>query len=284
MTERLVVLLLTGAVGGLIATLVDHGTQAARRKLLRTIAFGLLGFAISVAAVEPFQVAVHLERLETRFGWIDGAMAGTSDYYSAERQAASSNALVKYVAGRRIQNIRGELESLAKRQTIPVAGTEVTNTWRDMVEKAEHCVCATNVVAEKEWSEMSADEGIALQVDAMKRGVTIVRVFLPDKRKPIHVQELRALAERQRLAHIPVYEIGIEHVVGNPSFDRWRHDLNAVDVVVVDDVLALLTQTNPDHEATGATLTSDPETVQKAKEYVLRVLSDAGAPVPARCR
>jgi hypothetical protein len=252
----------------------------------RRIAFGLLGFAISVAVVEPILVSIHLEHFERRFGWVDDTMADASLYYGAQREVAGSTGLVQFVMSKRLENLQKELASLAKRRTIRIAGEEVTNTWRDMILHAEHCVCATNVVAKKEWSEVGGDDGIAPQVDAMKqRQVTIVRVFLPDESKRDHTLQLRALAGVQRAAHIPVYELAMSRVVSNPSYDKYRQELNAIDVVVVDNSLALLTQTDPlTHQATGATLSSDPETVAEAKEYVLRVLADVQASVPRRCK
>lgn len=286
MTERLITLMLTGLVGGLIASFADHGLQARKGGWYRRIALGLFGFAISIAAVEPFFVAVHLEHLERRFGWLDENMAETSVYYGAQRQVAATSGLVRVVLGKRVENVEKELANVAKRQSIHISGEEVTNTWRDIVEHADRCICATNVVAKKEWSEVGNDDGVALQISAMKsRHVSIVRVFLPDEKLPVHAAQLRALAERQRAAKIDVHEIGLGRVVENASYDKARQELNATDVVVADDSLALLTQTDPvTHELIGAMLTSDPETVKAAKEYVLRVLSDAQGVIPPRCK
>jgi hypothetical protein len=114
--------------------------------------------------------------------------------------------------------------------------------------------------------------------------VAIVRTFLPDFSNRLHTEQLREIAAQQRTAGIPVYELALNRVTDNPSYEIYRQTLNAVDVVVVDDAVALLTQTDPiTHEATSAQLTSDAQMVRVAKEYAIRVLSDAKGAIPSRC-
>ncbi len=286
MISQLLVVLSVGIVGALIGSLVEQGLKEVAHTWPRRIAFALIGFAMASSIVNSITIELHLEEVKKRIEALDVVEKRMSTYHDVERQVLeNSSRAVRAVVSRQLASVDDRVGRLSRSRAINVSSDEVIPVWMDLVGNAERCVCATNLVGVAKWAEVGNDNGLTTQLAAIGRGVSIIRVNLVDPLAPTQMAELRALRTAQSRAGISVFEMPLARVVDNPSYNRLRNELDAVDVVVVDDSIALLTRVKPNtYDVNGATITFDPEQVRAAKEFISRTLQAAGGQMPQKCK
>ena len=168
----------------------------------------------------------------------------------------------------RKRRTESELAEIA-RGRIPLGDEgEVIDAWMQAFSASTSSISAINLVTPDYWlagSEFSAKQS-EIQSGARQRGVTIRRIFVLATSSKEEAALVLRVGEQQRRIGIDVRFTNMARVLNSPAYGKSAPALgNAVDLVLFDLNIALLTYTDPrTHQIQRGILSSERSTVDAA--------------------
>lgn len=269
--------LLIAIIGGLIAFLLELGIEKQFNvNLLKKINAMIVGAVISGIGTMTFFLANDFTKLQQDLEMIDKYLIESNPYSNAVKSLDSIDKfLAKKFFESQLEKIEHSLEEISDKEIL-LSRSEILNTWEGLINNAEIEILATNLVSLDDWKNVSRDNaGLAIQKEAIDRGVKITRINIYDKSVPSHKEGLDKLKELQESAGITVHNISLQYIDKNETYDHLKQRIGSFDVVIVDNQIVLLTTVNPKtYRMQWSKLTYSPQKVDLAKDLFNKLLND----------
>ncbi len=228
---------------------------------------GLVGGVLVYIATTVLLLSLSLDSLQSMQSKImqPNALAQLNDLVY---KSSSDEPMLSSIKDKQ-RELEEEIGSLVQGRIPLRDDDEVVEAWRRSVEDAQTCVKAINYVNPSFWlagSEFSRKQ-LSVQSAARERGVMIRRIFIFDGHSPDELAALSRLAKEQRGIGIDVRFIPCSRVLSSTVYNKYKLELNgALDLVIYDVNVALLTSVGVDRRIGGGTLTKERPIVDAANE------------------
>jgi hypothetical protein len=214
-------------------------------------------------ALTVFLLGAFLEM----FGYVidvrNAVLQQTSNAFSRAQQAvtdAGATSLFAFVATPRLESARERLQRVAQGEVPLDSADELTKTWLDLFGQVANTVKATNVISPAYWrtSHNMGAKAAAAHKNAMTRGVRISRLYIVDA-DPQSRDATRVLASQYAEIGVNNRFIDLRHLEQLPDYNDCRTKLAAIDFVIYDESVVLLTTNSAQNEVLSGRLSRNRE-------------------------